>query len=107
MKSLTLCMKSKFSYLCCRLLFSKLTFITIFFQEHSQSVNSLDSDQNRQNGGPDLGPNCLQSLSLDDKSRARKEFNFDFTACLCPKKVIIFIPVNLKVCFGRSKEPSH
>ena len=32
--------------------------------------NSLDPDQDRQNGhsvGPDLGPNCLQRLSADDK----------------------------------------
>ena len=28
--------------------------------------NSLDPDRRRQNVGPDLGPNCLQSLSADD-----------------------------------------
>ena len=37
--------------------FSKLTFFKKFFQEYHQSVV-----------GPDLGPNCLQSLSADDKS---------------------------------------
>ena len=31
--------------------------------------NSLDPDQDRRYVGPDLGPNCLQRLSLDDKSR--------------------------------------
>ena len=31
--------------------------------------NSLDPDQDRQNVGPDLGPNCLKRLSADDKSR--------------------------------------
>ena len=30
--------------------------------------NSLDSDQDRRIIGPDLGPNCLQSLSVDNKS---------------------------------------
>ena len=33
--------------------------------------NSLNSDQARQNVGPDLGPNCLQRLSADDTSRQR------------------------------------
>ena len=27
--------------------------------------NGLDPDQDRQNVGPDLGPNCLQRLSAD------------------------------------------
>ena len=30
--------------------------------------NSLDPDQARHFVGPDLGPNCLQRLSADDKS---------------------------------------
>ena len=29
-------------------------------------TNSLDPDQVQQYVGPDLGPNCLQKLSLDD-----------------------------------------
>ena len=33
--------------------------------------NSLDPDQDRQNVGPDLDPNCLQRLSADDSSRQR------------------------------------
>ena len=31
--------------------------------------NSLNPDQDRHVVGPDLGPNCLQRLSADDKSR--------------------------------------
>ena len=31
--------------------------------------NSLDPDQARCFDGPDLGPNCLQKLSANDKSR--------------------------------------
>ena len=30
--------------------------------------NSLDPDQDRRSVGPDLGPNHLQRLSVDDKS---------------------------------------
>ena len=32
-------------------------------------ANNLDPDQARLFVGPDLGPNCLQKLSADDKSR--------------------------------------
>ena len=35
--------------------------------------NSLDPDQDQQNVGPDLGPNCLQRLSADDESRRLQE----------------------------------
>ena len=31
--------------------------------------NSLDPDRARHFVGPDLGPNCLQKLSADDRSR--------------------------------------
>ena len=34
---------------------------------------SLDPDKDRHCVGPDLGPNCLQSLSADNKSRVGKE----------------------------------
>ena len=38
--------------------------------------NGLDQDQDRHIVGPDLGPNCLQSLSANDKlPLARKELN--------------------------------
>ena len=32
-------------------------------------LNGLDPDQDRHNRGPDLGPNYLQGLPADDKSR--------------------------------------
>ena len=36
--------------------------------------NGLDPDQERHSVAPDLGPNCLQRLSADDKlPLARKE----------------------------------
>ena len=38
--------------------------------------SSLDSDQDRQNVGPDLGPNCLQRLSADNKSRGLQEKSY-------------------------------
>ena len=38
--------------------------------------NGLDPDQDRRYVGPDLGPSCLQRLSADDRTPARKEFRF-------------------------------
>ena len=51
----------------------------IFLQEHLsiRVPEGLDPDQDRQSVSPDLGPNCLQKLSAEDKSWrytvARKE----------------------------------
>ena len=60
---LTLCMLGNFSCLYCRL----LTFSKIFFSFNTIRVsNSLDLDQDR-HVGPDLGPNCLQRSSVDNK----------------------------------------
>ena len=36
--------------------------------------NSLDPDQDGQNVGPDLCPNCLQSLPADNTSRQRVNY---------------------------------
>ena len=35
--------------------------------------NGLDLDHDRHSVGPDLGPNCLQRLSADDKVAASKD----------------------------------
>ena len=59
--------------------------------------NSLDPDQARRFVGPDLGPHCLQSLSADDTSRQRVEFESlpaaryeEFiTKCTCQPKSIL------------------
>ena len=49
--------------------FSKpLTFSKNSFWNIIRVSNSLDPDQDRQNVGPDLGPNYFQRLSADDKS---------------------------------------
>ena len=34
--------------------------------------SGLDPDQDLQNVGPDLGPNCLQRLTADDRSRRQQ-----------------------------------
>ena len=47
--------------------FSKLIFQLILSGSLTVS-NSFDSDQYRSSVGPVLGPNCLQSLSEDEKS---------------------------------------
>ena len=36
--------------------------------EHFGVSNSLDPDQDQHSFSPDLGPNCLQRLSADNKS---------------------------------------
>ena len=50
--------------LLCHILLWMLDFFTTI-----RVSNSLDPDQARQNVGPDLGPNCLQRLTTDNKSR--------------------------------------
>ena len=57
--------------------FSNITFSKILSRNYTIRVsNSLDTDQDRHSVCPDLGPNCLQRLSADDKSPpARKELN--------------------------------
>ena len=37
--------------------------------------DGLDPDQDQHSVGPDLGPNCLQMLSADDKSRRQQRKN--------------------------------
>ena len=50
----------------CRLLiFFKIIFFEKFFWEHYQSVKWFGT-----RSGPTLGPNCLQRLSADNKSRS-------------------------------------
>ena len=63
---LTLCMLGNFSCLSCRLLifFFKINVFQKFVQEHYQSVKQFGL----QCVSPDLGPNCLQRLSGDNKS---------------------------------------
>ena len=48
--------------------FSKLTF-SIFFMNtiRAEVLNTLDPDQDQHSVGADLGPNCLQRLSAEDK----------------------------------------
>ena len=61
------------------LLSSSADFFSNFFFLNSfrntiRVSNSLDKDQDQYSVRPDLGPNCLQRLSADDKSPlARKE----------------------------------
>ena len=72
---LTLYMLGNFSCFCFHLLtfFSKLTFSKASFRNTIRVSNSLDPDQDQHIVGPDLGPNCLQRLSADDKSPLAKK----------------------------------
>ena len=48
--------------------FFKIIFSKNSFRNTIRVSNSLDPDQDRRSVGPNLGPNCLQRLSADDKS---------------------------------------
>ena len=52
-------------------IFQNQLFRKKYFKNTIRVSNSLDSDQARQNVGPDLGLNCLQRFSADDTSRLR------------------------------------
>ena len=53
--------------------FSKLTFPKNSFWNTIRVSNGLDTDQDQRSVGPDLGTNCLERLSTDDKNcQARK-----------------------------------
>ena len=66
--------------------------------------NSLDPDQAGHFVGPDLGPNCLQRLSADDKSRHEweKELNIIFILTLKGNKSrienILQLSINKVLC---------
>ena len=48
--------------------FSNKVFLKKNFRNTISVSNSLDPDQDLHSVGPDLGSNCLQRLSADDKS---------------------------------------
>ena len=50
-------------------LFSKLPLSKYSFRNTIRVSNGFDPDQDCRSVGPDLGPNCLQKISADDKSR--------------------------------------
>ena len=71
------------NFIClCMLSYFACVFINwLFFQNHFSKdsfrntiivSNSLDSDQERQNVGPDLGQNCLQRFSISTKDTGRQ-----------------------------------
>ena len=49
--------------------FFKINVSKIYFRNTIRVSNSLEPDQDRHYVGPDLGPNCLQRLSAEDKGR--------------------------------------
>ena len=53
--------------------FFKINFSKNYFRNTIRVPNGLDLDLDRRFVGSDLGPNCLQRISADDKSRASKE----------------------------------
>ena len=60
-------MLGNFSDCCSLLTFFKINFSKTSFRNSIKVSNSLDSGQNLHSVFPELGPNCLQRLSIDDK----------------------------------------
>ena len=54
--------------------FSKLTFSQNSFRNTVRMSNNLDPDKDRHYVGPDLGQNCLQSLSADEVTTSKERF---------------------------------
>ena len=77
-------------------LVSKLTFSQKKFRNTIRVSNGLDPDQDQCSVGPDLGPNCSQRFTADEKSFSNN--------IICPVKVhqfprslIVFkLPLNFK-----------
>ena len=70
-------------------LFSKWTFSKNSFRNTIRVSNSLDLDQDRCSVGPDLGPNCLQRLSPDDKS-GHKQGNSETPMLTYPERLEVW-----------------
>ena len=69
MNLITLCMLGNFTCFCCRqLTFLKISFLKKIFQDHYQSVKQFGSRSGPTFVRPDMGPNCLQRLSADNKN---------------------------------------
>ena len=70
---LNLCIVGNFSCFLSADFFFKLTFSKNSFRNTIRVSNGFDTDQDRHSVGPDLGPNCLERLSADDKNCPSKE----------------------------------
>ena len=74
--------------------FSKLTFSKNYFRNIIRVSNSLDPDQDRHPVGPELGPNCLQRLSVE-LLLAWKELTYGMNEkLLILFDFILYVPVN-------------
>ena len=58
--------------------YSKSYFLKKKIRNTTRMSNSLDPDQSLHVVGPDLGPNCLQRLSVDHTSRQRVKVGMVF-----------------------------
>ena len=87
--------------------FSKLNFSKNSFRNTTRVSNCLDPYQDQQNVGPDLGPNCLQRLSADDKNLPLERKVVQINKKKLHKIEMIFLSFSLNISFGCSKEPSY
>ena len=68
-------------------------------------ANRLDLDQTRRFVGPDLGPNCLHSLSADGNSR--KKISSKSNNIICLSGPDDGIPWKLQIDQNRNIQRSH
>ena len=50
-------------------MYETICYLLLTFLNQILLLNGLDADLHRHSVGPDLGPNCLQRLSADDKRK--------------------------------------
>ena len=86
---ITICMLGNFLYPCLSsvdFFRPKSSFFEKLFQTYHQSVKYLGSRSDRQNVGPDMGPNCLQRLLADDTSQETVKVCFKWEFTVLPAK---------------------
>ena len=110
--SLTHCMLGNFPYLRCRLLtfFQNDSFLILGGTLSAWLSNGSDPYQDQHSVDPDLGPNCLQRVSADDKSCPLRQIVNIFPICLFLIWYTLYIIINhyaIKKKTDIGLEPSH
>ena len=67
--------------------------------------NDLGLDQDTRSVGPDLGPNCLQRLSADDKSMEREKIEI-LPRVVELKAVVVLFSKNYSIYILNRKRPT-
>ena len=79
----------------------KMSFSKKCFRNTIRVSNGLDPDQDRHSVGPDLGPNCFQRLSADDKIcryRVKSELTSEIFCSMKPPSCLFTLDNGLGNC---------